>query len=81
MQSIIDTAEMVSSGEDGHVTAMERALLLALVLKWHKDSDGFKMEQAREVEKKIWLSHIHSAIEEVEEEKLPVSDNQLEYIL
>ena len=55
------------------MTAMERALLLALLLKWSKEKVGFRVEQARELEKKIWLSHIQSAIEQEEEEELLVS--------
>lgn len=71
---------MVASGDDGQaitsITATERALLLALLLKWKKDSYSFKVEQARELEKKIWLSHIRSAIEQEEEKEPAVSDNQ-----
>ena len=68
---------MLSSDDDGHcsVTAMEKALLLALVLKWHKDSDTLKSDQIREFERKIWLSHIHSAIEQEEQDKQPVGDD------
>ena len=48
------------------ITAMERALLLALALKWRKQSDVLNVEQIKDLEREIWVSHIHSAMEEME---------------
>ncbi len=66
---------IVDNGDQGssEVTATEKALLLALTLKWMTESEGFKVEQTREYEKKIWLSHIQSAIEQEEEKEDSVS--------
>ncbi len=47
-------------------TATERALLLALALKWRTESRVMTAERLREFEKEIWLSHIHATIEEME---------------
>ena len=47
-------------------SAMERALLLAFALKWRKETETLTNDQLREFEKEIWLSHIHSAIEQME---------------
>jgi len=52
------------------VTPTEKALLLALVLKWMTESEGFKMEQTKEYEKRIWQSHIQSALEQEGNENL-----------
>lgn len=48
------------------VTAMEKSLLLALALKWRQQSDNLNTEQIQEIEREIWLSHIHSAVQEIE---------------
>lgn len=47
------------------VTAMEKSLLLALALKWRQQSDNLNTEQIQELEREIWLSHIHSAVGEI----------------
>lgn len=48
-------------------TAMERALLLALALKWRKQSDDkLSPEEIKDLEREIWLSHIHYAMDELE---------------
>ena len=65
---------VVNGGETGSrdgqdlapVTAMEKSLLLALALKWRQQSDNLNTEQIQEIEREIWLSHIHSAVEEIE---------------
>lgn len=48
------------------ITAMEKSLLLALALKWRQQSDNLNPEQIQELERDIWLSHIHSAVGEIE---------------
>lgn len=48
------------------VTAMEKSLLLALALKWRQQSDNLNTEQIQELEREIWLSHIHSAVGEID---------------
>lgn len=48
------------------VTAMEKSLLLALALKWRQQSDNLNTEQIQHLERDIWLSHIHSAVQEME---------------
>lgn len=66
----MSSEEALSAGEGGSellsVTAMEKALLLALALKWRQQSDNLNSEQIEELERDIWLSHIHSAMEELE---------------
>ncbi len=74
-QSIVDNSdEKMSSSEDVQtpesISAMERALLLALSLKWRKQSDSLNAEQCRDLEREIWLSHIQSAMNEIDK---PVS--------
>ena len=54
------------------ITPMERALLLALALKWRKEKENLTSEQIRDFEREIWLSHIRSAMEDMES---PVSTN------
>jgi hypothetical protein len=49
------------------VTAMEKSLLLALALKWRQQSDNLNSEQIEDLEREIWLSHIHSAMAEIKE--------------
>ena len=46
--------------------ASERALLLAFALRWRRETNTLAAEQMREVEKEIWLSHIHATVEEME---------------
>ena len=48
------------------ITAMEKSLLLAFALKWRQQSDRLNTEQIQDLEKKIWLSHIHSAMDKIE---------------
>lgn len=48
------------------ITAMEKSLLLALALKWRQQSDNLNTDQIQELERDIWLSHIHSAMEGLE---------------
>ena len=46
-------------------SAKDRALLLALALKWRKESklSSLSPEQLREFEREIWVEHIRAAME------------------
>ena len=71
MQSVVLNSEEALPASDGgagtsSVTALEKSLLLALALKWRQQSDVFNSDQIEELEKEIWLSHIHSTVEELE---------------
>ena len=54
-------------GEKSGCSATEKALLLAYALKWRKRTNMLSAEQLRELEKEIWLSHIHAIVEETDE--------------
>lgn len=49
-----------------HCSASERALLLALALKWHRETNTMTDDQMKEFEKEIWLSHIHASVEDMQ---------------
>ena len=40
---------------------------MAYALKWRKRTNMLSAEQLRELEKEIWLSHIHAIVEETDE--------------
>ena len=48
------------------VTPLEKSLLLALALKWRQNNNNLDTEHLQELEREIWLSHIHSTVEEIE---------------
>ncbi len=41
-----------------HLSHNEKTLLLVLALKWRKEGNLYGIEEEREAEKQIWLSHI-----------------------
>ena len=57
----------IHGGEKSGCSATEKALLLAYALKWRKRTNMLSAEQLRELEKEIWLSHIHAIVEETDE--------------
>ena len=46
-------------------SAKDRALLLALALKWRKESktSSLTLDQVQECEREIWVEHIRAAME------------------
>lgn len=73
MQSIVRGSSDEESPKDptegrphSHLSAMERALLLAFALKRRKETDTLSADQLKAFEKEIWLSHIHATVEEME---------------
>ena len=70
MQSIIVNSEVAASVPEqlgvSVVTPMEKSLLLALALKWRQNNANFDAEHLQELEREIWLSHVHSTVEEIE---------------
>lgn len=56
----------VSDRKGSVVTPMEKSLLLALALKWRQSNDGVDTEHLEELEREIWLSHIHSTVDEID---------------
>lgn len=71
LQSVVTNSEELSSPTNGSIqvssiTAMEKSLLLALALKWQQQSDNLNTDQIQDLEREIWLSHIHSTMEELE---------------
>lgn len=62
-----ETQSVSAQGQSAaSITAMEKSLLLALALKWHQQSDNLNTEQIQDLERDIWLSHIHSAMGELD---------------
>ena len=55
-----------SDHKSSMVTPMEKSLLLALALKWRQSNDGLDTEDLEELEREIWLSHIHSTVDEID---------------
>lgn len=71
MQLMVVNAEETSSTSEheqglARITAREKSLLLALALKWRQQSDNLNSDQIQELEREIWLSHIHSTMKELQ---------------